>query len=63
MVRLVTAVLRILGGSTADPAAVRASISLAKPEERGANLAHVVKAMLLDPQRQIELEDLVLGEA
>lgn len=62
-IRLVTAVLKILGESTSDSATIRASISQADAGSRGPSLARGIKAMVLEPQRQIELEDLLVDEA
>lgn len=63
-IRLVAAVLRILGEGTApDSASIKASIAQADQEARGAILSSAVKSMLLEPSRQIELNDLIQAEA
>lgn len=62
-VRLVAAVLRILGEGVADSAAIRASITQADQRSRGAVLSGAIKSMLMEPSRQIELSDLVQTEA
>jgi hypothetical protein len=63
MIRLVVAVLHALDLGHADGATVRAAVTQAEGAERGAALVSVIKGMLLDPQRQLELEDLVIEEA
>jgi hypothetical protein len=59
MIRLITAVLRILGESTRDSASIRASVTQADDSSRGPALAHAIKTILLEPSRRIELEDLM----
>lgn len=63
MIRLVTAVLRVLGEGMVDSASIKASITQADQESRGGVLSSAVKSMLMEPSRQIELNDLIQGEA
>lgn len=63
MIRLVTAVLRVLGGGMVDSASIRASIAQADQRSRGAVLSSALKSMLMEPSRKIELNDLVQAEA
>jgi hypothetical protein len=62
-IRLVSAVLRLLNDQNTDSATVKALVSQDDQEHRGETLAKAVKAMVLDPRRRIELDDLVLSEA
>jgi hypothetical protein len=63
MIRLVTAVLRVLGEGLVDSASIKASITQADQASRGAILSTALKSMLTDPTRKIELNDLVQAEA
>jgi len=63
MIRLVTAVLRILGEGAVDSASIKASITQADQDSRGAALSSAIKSMLMEPSRQIDLHDLVQSEA
>jgi hypothetical protein len=63
MIRLVTAVLRVLGEGLVDSASIKASITQADQASRGAILSTALKSMLTDPARKIELNDLVQAEA
>ena len=62
-IRLVSAVLRILSESSLDSATVKALVSQSDQEHRGPTLSNAVKAMVLEPSRRIELEDLIVSEA
>lgn len=63
MIRLVTAVLRVLREGMLDSASIKASITQADQQSRGAVLSSAIKSMLMEPSRQIELNDLVQAEA
>lgn len=63
LIRLVAAVLRVLGEGVADSASIKAAITQADQASRGAVLASAIKSMLMEPSRQIELNDLVQAEA
>ena len=63
MIRLVTAVLRVLGEGLVDSASIQASITQADQGSRGGILSAAIKSMLPDPTRKIELNDLVQAEA
>lgn len=62
-VRLIAAVLRVLGEGVTDSASIKASITQADQAQRGAALSSAIKSMLMEPARQIELNDLVQSEA
>jgi hypothetical protein len=60
--RLVAGVLRILGDAQARMGSVVEMVSGLTAGERETALPDAVKGMLLDPQRQIELDDLLSSE-
>ncbi|MBM6402357.1 toll/interleukin-1 receptor domain-containing protein [Phycicoccus sonneratiae] len=62
-IKLVVAVLRALDLGHSDGATVRAAVTQATGADRGKALVSAIKGMLLDPARQLELEDLLLEQA
>jgi hypothetical protein len=60
--RLVTTILRLMGEKRPDPATAMAAVDQATSAGRADLLKRLTKEMLLDPTRQIELDDLVSHE-
>jgi hypothetical protein len=52
----------LLGVSTPDPRQIQAAVEDENAEERAIHLTRLAKEMLLDPKKQIELDDLVSNE-
>jgi hypothetical protein len=62
LARLTTAVKGILGTSAATPATAATAIASARDPDRGPLLAEALKAMIANPGKQMDLENLILDE-
>lgn len=61
--RLLTSIQRIFADGAINTQSAMEIIASQSPENKGPTLARTVKAMLHDPERQIELDDLLMSEA
>lgn len=62
-VTLIASINDVLGGAAPDSTTVRASIEEAEASERPEMLKRLTKQLLLDPAKQIELDELLADEA
>jgi hypothetical protein len=63
MVALTSTIGKVMGTSGPDPMTVRASLAEADAAGRPAIVRRLTKEMILDPQKRIELDDLISGES
>ena len=62
LINLITTINKVMGATGPDAATVRASIEEADDAERPDMLRRMVKEMIVDPARRIELDDLISQE-